>query len=805
MQTKITSPESQEESNLLYNHSDTETYWMRTWESQKTFSVDLDNAKHPFYNLMMFPYPSAEGLHVGNFYAFTGSDVHGRYKKMQGYDVLQPMGWDAFWIHSENFAKKIGSHPLIETPKNVANFKRQFSQLGALTDWDNEVNTTSPEYYKWNQWLFLRLYEHGFAYKKESSVNWCPDCQTVISDEQVIDGKCERHGNTNVEKKRMDQWFLRITDFADELDSSLEDLNWSDKTKLAQKNWIGKKEWFILDFLIEGGSETIETFTTRIDTVYGITFIALSCDSDLAERLVPKDKTTELEEMRRKKAFSHDTKKEWIDTGVQVIHPLTWEKIPVFIANYIDGNYGTGAVMWVPWHDQRDREFSEIFGIKSLSVYPEEGNDSTWLINSGEFNGMMKAQALEEISSMLEERGLGKKTKLFRLRDWCISRQRYWWTPIPMINCRSCWIVPEAVTKLPVKLPEIGEYSLSNEGKSPLANISSFVDTECPCCWWKAKRETDVMDNFFDSSWYFLRYLSAQNSEEAFNGNRASKWLPVDMYIGWNEHAVLHLMYTRFITKALKKIGLVGFDEPFKKFFAHGLIIRDGAKMSKSKWNVINPDDYIDRYWADALRAYLMFIWPLDSGGDFTDNGIVSMRKFLWRVYTFARTAKPSEDQVLTWSRKIAVNEAISSVQHSMENYKYNVALSKIMTYLRHLQGLEDVTKVEIETFVKLLSIFCPYISEEMWVNILHNTGSVHLSWWPKLFEGVEAEAMTSQNLAVQISWKMRWIIETPTDMTEADIIELARQDQNIAKYLHGKTIKRVVYVRWKILNIVLN
>lgn len=797
-------PEALEGNNVQYNHFQVEAQWMKTWEREKTFSVDLDTAKRPFYNLMMFPYPSAEGLHVGNFYAFTGSDVHGRYKKMQGFDVLQPMWWDAFWIHSENYAKRIGSHPLVETPKNVTNFKRQFSQLGALTDWDNEVNTTSPDYYRWNQWLFLKLYENGLAYKKESSVNWCPECQTVISDEQVIDGKCERHGNTNVEKKQMEQWFLKITDFADELDSSLEDLNWSDKTKLAQKNWIGKKEWFTLNFTIDGRDEIIETFTTRIDTVYGITFIAVSCDSELADRLVPEDKKKTLEEMKRKKAFSHDTKKEWIFSGVQVIHPLTWEQIPVYIANYIDGNYGTGAVMWVPWHDQRDKEFSEIFGIKSLSVYLEE-NDDAWLVNSGKFNWLTKAQALEEISSVLEERKLGKKTKLYRLRDWCISRQRYWWTPIPMVNCKSCWIVPESITQLPVKLPEIGEYSLSNDGKSPLAGISSFIDTECPCCWGEAKRETDVMDNFFDSSWYFFRYLSAQNTQEAFNVDRANKWLPVDMYIWWNEHAVLHLMYTRFIMKALKRIGLVGFDEPFKKFFAHGLIIKDGSKMSKSKWNVINPDDYINRYWADALRAYLMFIWPLDSGGDFTDSGIVSMRKFLWRVYTFAATAKPIDEQTLSWARKMAVNDAISSFQHSMESYKYNVALSKIMTYLRHLQGLEDVTKTEIETLVKLLSIFCPYISEEIWVNIFHNDGSVHLSWWPKLFEDAEREKMTSQTLAVQVSWKMRWLIEVQAESTEEDALNIAKRDSTLAKYLDGKIIKKVVYVRWKILNIVLN
>lgn len=787
-----------------YNHIDTENKWRHNWEANKTFSVDLDNAENPYYNLMMFPYPSAEWLHVWNFYAFTWSDINWRYNKLKWYDVFEPMWWDAFWIHSENFAKKIWSHPITETPKNVKTFKRQFTELGALNDWDNEINTTSPEYYKWNQWLFLELFKNNLAYKKMSLVNWCPECQTVISDEQVIDWKCERHWDTLVERKEMEQWFLKITDFAPDLYSSLDDLEWSEKTKITQKNWIWEKEWFNLKFQIFWTDDIIDTFTTRIDTVYWITFVAISCDSELASKYINEDQIELLQKMKRKKAFSKDAEKEWIETNIKVSNPVTWEIIPVYITNYVEAGYWTWAVMWVPWHDKRDMEFALKYNINVKHVY-DESWEKDCLINSWEFDWLTKAEALVKVSDFLENNSLWNKSKQYKLRDWCISRQRYWGTPIPMVNCEKCWIVPEEENNLPIKLPVINDYKLSNNWKSPLSLVDDFVETTCPCCWWEAERETDVMDNFFDSSWYFFRYLSAHNNDKAFDLKRVEKWLPVDTYIGWNEHAVLHLMYTRFITKFLNKIGLINFNEPFKKFFAHWLIIKDGKKMSKSKWNVINPDDYIKKYWADALRLYLMFLWPLEKWWDFTDSWIESIRRFIWKIYNFVINTDIKSDDINSApiNRRQKINEFISDFDHSMGIYKYNVAISKLMVFFNSLHNHEFLYKKEIELLIKTLSIFCPYITEELWHNKLKNNTSVHLKWWLEKDENAEAEAKVV-NLAVQISWKFRCIM-TVWEESENEIIERVKKLDNISKYLDWKIIGKIVYVKWKVINLIIN
>lgn len=672
--------------------------------------------------------------------------------------------------------------------------------MWALNCWENEINTTSPEYYRWNQWLFLKLFEKGLAYKKKSLVNWCNDCQTVISNEQVIDWKCERHWDTDVEKKEMEQWFLKITDFADDLYSSLDNLDWSHKTKITQQNWIWKKEWFNLKFQISWLDDYIETFTTRIDTIHWITFLAISCDGNLSDKLINDEQKELLSNMRKEKAFSRKDNKEWILTDTQVIHPITWELIPVFIANYVEWGYWTWAVMWVPWCDLRDKEFANKYKIEIKDVY----NESEELINSWNFTWLNQKDAIPKISDYLEKEQLWKKTIEFKLRDWCISRQRYWWTPIPMINCGTCWIIPEKENKLPIKLPIIEDYKLSNNWKSPLSLVDDFVKVECSCCWWDAERETDVMDNFFDSSWYFFRYLSAQKDDWAFDKKRVEKWLPIDTYIWWNEHAVLHLMYTRFITKFLHSIWEISFDEPFKKFFAHWLIVKDGKKMSKSKWNVINPDEYIKKYWADALRLYLMFLGPLEKWWDFTDTWIISIRKFIWKISSFVNEANINDNGDLPVERKQEINLLVSGFEHSMWSYKYNVAISKIMTYFNNLKQNEVVYKEDVEILLKTLSIFCPYFTEELWNSKLDNKKSIHMPWWLEKYDNIDWEVKMIK-LAVQIWWKVRGVLEINPNLEQEEVLNIAKGTEKIAKYLDWKTIKKVIYVKWRILNIVIN
>lgn len=783
-----------------YNHFDVENKLKLKWEQEKTFSVDLDNADSPYYNLMMFPYPSAAWLHVGNFYAFTWSDINWRYKRLKWFDLFEPMWWDAFGIHSENYAKSIGSHPLQETPKNIANFKRQFSELWAFNSWESEINTTSPEYYKWNQWLFLKLYENNLAYKKQALVNWCNKCQTVISNEQVVDWKCERHGDTQVEKKEMEQWFLRITDFAEDLYSSLDNLDWSQKTKMTQKNWIWEQKGHMLSFPVvwDTALDKLEVFTTRLDTLNGVTFLAISCDHELANGLLDSEQITELDEMKRNKAFSRKDSKKGIPTSISVRNPLNNDIIPVYIADYVLWDYATWMIMWVPSEDQRDQEFAENYSLESKDIYSTDGT----LINSGEFDGLDIHDATDAIFEKLASNWIAKLSKQYKLRDWCISRQRYWGTPIPIAYCNDCGTVPIPESHLPVKLPEVSYEELSNDWTSPLEWVKDFTDIACPCCWEDAKREVDVMDNFFDSSWYFFRYLSSNDSEKPFDLERAKKWLPVDTYIWWNEHAVLHLMYTRFMTKFLHKLWLIEFDEPFKKFFAHWLIIKDGSKMSKSKWNVINPDDYITRYWADALRMYLMFLWPLEKWWNFTDSGVVSIRKFIGKVYNFSQQMS-LDSEPMNSSDQWKLNEFISGFERSMDSYKYNVAISNIMTYFKHLNSKETVHQNEVETFLKFTSIFCPYFTEDIWLNTLDKQGSIHKSSYPNT-EKISVSEDQKVKLVVQVSWKVRWILEVSSDVSKDAAIEQATSNTKVKPHLEGKTVKNIIYVQGKVINFVI-
>jgi leucyl-tRNA synthetase len=642
-----------------YEPTKIENKCRKRWVEEKTFKIDLTSAKKPFYNLMMFPYPSGEGLHVGHVYAFGGSDTYGRFKRLQGYDVFEPMGFDSFGIHSENFAIKKGIHPKEHIEKATAYFReKQLKRLGALFDWDHQVVTSDSDYYKWTQWIFVQLFKAGLVQRKKAPVDWCPSCKTVLADEQVIGGKCERCGHQVIQRE-LKQWFFKITNYAEKLLKNLEKIDWSDTTKLMQRNWIGRSEGIEINFSVKNSNSTINVFTTRPDTIFGATFMVLSPEHELANKLASaklhKAVHEYIEESKKVTEIERAQGKSGVFTGAYCINPFTKKEIPVFIADYVLVGYGTGAIMGVPAHDVRDYDFAKKYELPIIEVisggnvkkeaYIGEGK----LVNSGRFNDVGSLEAVEKISDYIEREKLGRKTVNYHLRDWLISRQRYWGPPIPMIYCSACdkqgrgekvrgeiiasgwYSVPEK--DLPVSLPHLDDYQPKAKGVSPLATLPDFLSVKCPGCGKNAKRETDVSDTFLDSSWYFLRYPSTDVKDTPLDKKITKKWLPVDMYIGGNEHAVMHLLYTRFVTMALRDIGLLEFAEPFKKFRAHGLIIRGGAKMSKSRGNVVNPNEYMDAYGSDTLRMYLLFIGPYDLGGDFSDRAIAGIYRFLNRTW----------------------------------------------------------------------------------------------------------------------------------------------------------------------------
>jgi leucyl-tRNA synthetase len=653
-----------------YDPSAVEEKWQKYWDDNgvNSFTTDeLKSAEAPFYNLMMFPYPSAEGLHVGNIYAFTGADVHGRYQRLRGKNVFEPIGFDAFGIHSENFALKVGVHPMDLIPKNVANFTRQLRRIGGMFDWDHTVDTTDPAYYRWTQWVFLQLFKSGLAERKEAPVNWCPSCMTVLANEQVVGGLCERC-DTPVEQRKIAQWFFAITKYAQRLLDNLDGIDWSETTTKAQRNWIGRSEGAELAFPLvpgEAGPEpvdaesvrardeahTIRVFTTRPDTVFGATFMVLAPEHPAVDLLVTDEEREAVEAYRKEAAATDlvarqktDKTKTGVFTGGYCRNPATGQAIPVWIADYVLMDYGTGAIMAVPGHDERDFEFAQEFGLAIPRVVAGEGEDADTplaeayvgpgrLVNSGRFDGMEKDVAIRAITEWLGERGLGELRVNFRLHDWCISRQRYWGPPIPVIHCDSCGPVAVPEEDLPVVLPRVEDFKPDDSGVSPLARVKEWYEVPCPECGKPARRETDVSDTFLDSGWYFLRYPSTDFDDRPFEEEITKRWLPVSTYIGGNEHAVLHLMYSRFLTMVLHDLGHLEFEEPFSRFRAHGLIIRNGAKMSKSRGNVIVPDPIIESFGADTFRLYLMFLGPFEEGGDYRDEGIEGPRGFLYRLW----------------------------------------------------------------------------------------------------------------------------------------------------------------------------
>jgi len=1020
-----------------YNSTDIEAKWQQKWESDKTFSPDIKASKNPYFNLMMFPYPSAEGLHVGNMYAFTGADVYARYNRMLGKDVLEPIGLDGFGIHSENYALKVGRHPKEQAQIAERNFYRQLRAIGNSFDWNRTVETYSPDYYRWTQWLFIQLFKAGLAYRDTALVNWCPKDMTVLSDEQVIDGLCERCG-TKVEKKNLEQWFFRITKYADRLLQNIEGLKWTEKVKIAQRNWIGKSEgaevefeindevnyvllhgftgsvednffpWLkqeltkrgkkvwaenlpdtsnptidkqvefvlknaefdentvllghslgsvvalkvterlktpikklvlaagfaergfldherifesqieadrydfeaikkkvgevvllrakndtavpqersefikskiggkIVDFeakddhitgktepeVLKAVVDSISVFTTRPDTLYGATFMVLAPEHELVGKIADGSLKTEEKVRNEVKSYITSAKnkteiertgegkeKTGVFSGLYAINPLNSEKIPVWVADYVLSGYGTGAIMAVPAHDERDFEFAKKYNLPIIEViksdlrigtdidkkYEVYGDKTAlknletdfpnvkWntinqgvvrageLINSSEWDGFVVPQDIDKVLDSLEKKGLGTRRANYHLRDWLISRQRYWGPPIPMVYCSTCdkngkaevegmsgWFsVPEA--ELPVLLPDVADWKPMGTGKSPLANHPEFYKTKCPHCGGDATRETDVSDTFLDSSWYFLRYPSTDVENEAFDRETTKKWLPVDQYIGGAEHSVLHLLYSRFVTMVLCDLKFIDFEEPFSNFFAHGLIIKDGAKMSKSKGNVVIPDEYISKYGADTLRTYLMFLGPYSDGGDFRDSGIEGMGRFIRKVWKLL-SERVGENEDLSQERIRLMHKTIQGVGRDIEEFGYNTAIAKLMEWYNSLNKEKMISNDEAEVFLKLIAPFAPHMAEELW-HMMGNTGSVHREKWPEY----EQEKLLSEKtlIVVQVNGKKRGQFELDSDKISDNGMAETKAKETVSKHLEGQTIKKIIYVNGKIVNIV--
>ncbi len=808
-----------------YQPSAIEEKWQRLWDERGTNAFTTEELlapERPFFNLMMFPYPSAEGLHVGNIYAFTGADVHGRYQRLRGHRVFEPIGFDAFGIHSENFALKQGTHPMDLIPSNVRNFTRQLRRTGGMFDWTHTVDTTDPAYYKWTQWIFLQLFKAGLAERKEAPVNWCPSCMTVLANEQVVGGECERCG-TPVEQRRIAQWFFKITKYAQRLLDNLETIDWSDTTKKAQANWIGRSEGAQLHFPIldaegKNSDRRVEVYTTRPDTVFGATYMVLSPEHPLVDVVTRPEQADAVDAYRaqaqkkdlvaRQKA---DRTKTGVFTGGYCRNPATGRAIPVWIADYVLMEYGTGAIMAVPGHDQRDFEFAQTFDLPIVRVVAGPDDDAHTpleepyvgpgrLVGSGQFDGTDVAESVRAVTDWAASQGWGEARVQYRLHDWCISRQRYWGPPIPVVHCPDCGAVPVPEDQLPVVLPRVEDFKPDDTGVSPMARVEEWYRTSCPECGGEARRETDVSDTFLDSSWYFLRYPSTDFDDRPFDPQITKAWLPVDTYIGGNEHAVLHLMYARFITMVLKDLGHIDFEEPFTRFRAHGLIIAEGAKMSKSKGNVIVPDPIIEEYGADTFRTYLMFLGPFEEGGDYRAEGIQGPHGFLHRLWDTVVTSDPDAAPDADVERK--VHQTIKQVTEQLPELGYNTAIAALMECLNTVRsGGRTAARAEVEPLVVMVAPFAPHMAEELWERLGHDGSVFDGANWPKYDEAKLVEDTVT--LAVQVNGKLRGSIDVAKDAAEADVIAAARADENVARHLEGTTERRVIHVNGRLVNFV--
>jgi leucyl-tRNA synthetase len=814
--TNVVNPNPTEES-AGYDPSQIELKWQEAWREHGVNATDVANAPDPFYALMMFPYPSAEGLHVGNLFAFVGNDIYGRFQRLQGHNVFEPLGYDAFGIHSENYALKVGKHPMELIPQNIQNFRRQLERAGLMVDWTHSLSTTDPDYYKWTQWVFLQLLKQGLAYKKQAAVNWCPSCKTVLANEQVIGGACERC-DTPVEQRFLSQWFFRISDYAERLLTNLDTLDWSETTKTAQRNWIGRSEGAEISFVAKrnGEDHVIPVFTTRPDTVYGATYLVIAPEHPLAGALTGAlyksavdqyiARSTKQDVVSRKSS----TEKTGVFTGAYAINPATGKEIPIWISDYVLMEYGTGAIMAVPGHDERDFEFAKVFGLPIVRVVCGEGEDPATpleaaftenergiIVNSGVFDGMTVATAKREITSMLQEKGAGKSYVNYRLHDWCISRQRYWGPPIPIIYCDDHGAVPVPEKDLPVLLPQVEDFKPDDSGVSPLARHEDWYRVPCPECGKMARRETDVSDTFLDSAWYFLRYPSVGIDEVPFDATLTQKWLPVDSYIGGNEHAVLHLLYSRFVTMVLHDMGFLTFEEPFTRFRAHGLIIRNGAKMSKSRGNVVIPDHYIEKWGADAFRTYLMFLGPFEEGGDFRDASISGVKRFLDRLWASVNACSDDagDPEVM---RKL--HQTIRKVTDDVPRLSYNTAVAAMMEYMNTLRrGERTPARAEVEPLVQLAAPFAPHIAEELWSKLGHTEG-VFASRWPEYDAAFVSEEKF--DLVVQVNGKTRGKVSVAKDVDQEAAVAAALSEPSIAKFVTGAP-RKIIFVPGRLLNIV--
>ncbi len=792
---------------MRYDHSKVENKWQSFWDENGVFGTEYPSDKPKFYCLDMFPYPSGAGLHVGHPRGYMASDIISRYKRMRGFNVLHPMGWDAFGLPAENHALKTGVQPQISTDENIKRFKEQIRALGLSYDWTREINTTDPEYYRWTQWIFIKLFEKGLAYESELPINWCPSCKTGLANEEVVDGECERCGS-RVGKKDVRQWVLRITEYADRLLGDLESLDWPERIKEMQRNWIGRSEGADLTFGTEDG-EKIKIFTTRPDTVFGATLLILAPEhpyvakaKDLAGN--KGEIETYVDEARSKTDIERTdlakAKTGVLIEGVHAINPANGEKISIWIADYVLSSYGYGAIMSVPAHDERDHEFAKKYGCEikevvlggddvSVEAYVGKGK----LVNSGEFDGIDSDEAGDRIVKQLQDKSLASFSVSYKLRDWVFSRQRYWGEPIPLIHCDLCGTVPVPENELPVMLPEVERYQPTGTGESPLAAVKEWVETKCPKCAGSAKRETNTMPQWAGSCWYYLRYIDPDNDRELIDPEKERYFMPVDLYIGGAEHAVLHLLYSRFWHKFLYDIGTVSTKEPFQKLKNQGLILAEGGqKMSKSKGNVVSPDEIIEKYGSDSLRLYEMFIGPFDEPAVWNERGIVGIRRFLDKVWNISvKDGEGGEDRLL--------HRTVKKVTEDLESFKFNTAISAFMILINDWTKRE-IPKGDMETFLRCLHPFAPHITEEIWESIGNRPG-ISIKEWPE--HDPELAKEETVTFVIQINGKVRDMMEVERGLDEGDIEPMAMEREKVKKWLEGKKVQKTIFVKDKLINII--
>ncbi|MDD4601949.1 Leucine--tRNA ligase [bioreactor metagenome] len=819
-----------------YMPQEIEGKWQKAWQEENAFKTELNRQRPEFYVLEMFPYPSGN-LHMGHVRNYSIGDVIARFKVMQGYNVLHPMGWDAFGMPAENAAIKNGIHPATWTWDNIDNMRRQQQELGLSYDWEREVATCHPDYYRWTQWLFLLFYERGLAYKKKAAVNWCEECGTVLANEQVIDGHCWRCDSAVV-KKELEQWFFKITDYADRLLEDLQELKgWPERVKIMQDNWIGRSEGAEFSFEVPEIQERIPVFTTRHDTVFGVTYIVLAPEHPLVEKLIAGKETAEpvrefvhkVRGMSEVSRTSNDFEKEGLFTGAYAIHPFTGEQVPIWVANYVLFEYGTGAVMGVPAHDERDWQFANKYGLAKKLVVQGPGqsnkledmdgayNGPGVMVNSGEFDGLENEAGKVAIAKWFEQRDIGKRRINYRLRDWLVSRQRYWGAPIPIIYCPDCGTVPVPKDQLPVMLPENVEFAAGSV--SPLATVEGFVHCTCPKCGAKARRETDTMDTFICSSWYYMRYTDPRNKNLPFDTSKADYWMPVDQYIGGIEHAILHLLYSRFFTKVLKDAGLINANEPFKNLLTQGMVIKDGAKMSKSKGNVVSPEEIIKKYGADTARLFILFAAPPERDLEWSDQGVEGAYRFLgrvWRIVDYYNSFITAETafEVETLSKgerdlRRTLHFTIKKVTDDIgTRFNFNTAISSIMELVNMMYHTKDqgvaitpgVAREVIAGLLRLLAPFAPHITEELWGSTIKE-GSVHKAAWPVY--DAEAAKVDEVEVVLQINGKVREKIVVPVGLDSKELEEIAFQQAKVQEFIAGKQIIKVISVPQKLVNIV--